>query len=383
MAGPLFTVEEMASWEARKVDARVELPGDEVFHRGSPRPYNKSASDRAQAVDQAWRVERLRRIRGRPEDLLDMLLVAFREKGSMPITLEAVYTGLGDRLKAADTAEIRKHIHTVLRGLKAIPRSWAKSATTRFFRGIGKQGEKPWAEKPGAGVLSKDYGWKTFEAEWFVGLFYQGPMSGVFFADDSVDPYSEEGREVDEDGGNRFAATTKSRDDEFFDTLISILETRGLAADIDKPDIPAPKPHKVKVFKTGDVINAKNLRDLPAGSLVRLVVVTYPSGFRGPTSPVEFEAEECTYDLVLVEREPGELRVRPVMQGKAFASRQMTSTSLYRASYERNEVTATYIEPWAGEVLDVEIARDGWKPKKRKVRRQREGKYPDDKYIPV
>jgi hypothetical protein len=378
---PLFSAADMSLWDAKKAEARVARPSDEIYHPTSPNPYNKSANARVWAIESAWRVERLRRIRSRPDDVLNLLLVAFLEKGSTPITWEEVFEGgLGDRLKTADTPETRKHVHTVLRGLKAVPRSWAKSATTRFFRGIGKQGESPWSEKPGAGVLSKAYGWKTFEAEWFVELFYRDPMSGVFFADDSVDPYSEEGHEVDEEGGNRFAATTKSRDDEFFDTLIGLLEARGLAIEIDKPDIPAPKPHKPKVFQPGDVITARNLRDLPVGSHIRWIMTDYPYGSRAPTT-TEFETEERTYEFVLVERQPKELQVRPVMQGKAFGIRPMPSSILYKTDYSRDETEATYLGPWTGEVIDIEVSRDGWKPKTKKTKRRREGTYPNEKFI--
>lgn len=377
MGAPLFSTAEMAAWEAKKTAARIHRPEDVVFRADSPNPYYQSVYDRLRAIESAWEVERLRRIRSRSDDLLNLLLVAFHERGSQAITWEDVYEGgLGDRLSAANTPEVRKHVHTVLRGLKSVPRSWAKSATTRFFRGIGKQGEPPWSEKPGAGVLSKDYGWRTFEAEWYVEFFYREPLNGVFFTDDSVNPYSEEGHEIDEEGGNRFAATTKSRDDEFFDTLISILEARGLAPDIDKPNIPPPKPHKAKVFAPGDVITSRNLRDLPKNAHVRWVVVEYADGYMARNT-TEFEATERTYEFVLDDREPGHLQVRYVMQGKAFNPQKMSSSDLYKTtSYRHNEVQATYLGQWDGEVLDVEVK--GWKPKStRKVRRRREGtEYP-------
>lgn len=374
----LFTEKEMETWAAKKKEAQQDQPSDEIFHRDSPHPYNKSAWNRLQMIDNAWRVERLRRIRSRPDDVLNFLVVAFHERGSQPITWEDTFgKGFGDRLTQADTPQVRRHLHDVLEGLRVVPRSWATSATTRFFRGIGKQGEKPWSEKPGAGVLSKEHGWKTFEADWFVGLFYNSLMAGVFFTDDSIDPYGEEGREVLEEGGNRFAVTSNIRDDAFFDDLINRLAARGLAVDIVKPEVVPPKPRKVKVFQTGDVITEKNLRDLPTNSHLQWTVVQYPGGYRGQ-QPEIFEAEERTYELVVLERETGILKTRPVMSGKAFSPQEIVSSSLYKKRYDKNEVTATYLGPWTGETLDVEVAR--WTPKTRKVTRRRVGAFPDETY---
>ncbi len=365
MGAPLLTAADMADWDAKKAAAGQGRDGDEIYHPASPTPYNKSASDRVSAVSAAWRVERLRRIRARPSDLLDGLLVAFSERGKDVLLLEDVFEGkLGERLAIADNPENRRHLHTILQGLRVVPRSWAKSATTRFFRGNGKQGDGAWATKPGAGVLSKDYGWTGFEAEWFISLFYNSLLAGVFFTDDSVDLSSAEAHEIEADGGNRFAATRKDRDDEFFDALIGVLEARGMAAGIEVPHRDPPKVRKPRVFKVGDVITASNLRDLPDGAIVEMSLVEYPSGAHWQKPAAAFEAEVHIYECVLAGRDKKSLYLRPIVSGIAFAPRPMSPGSLHRkGGTGRDEVQSVYKGQHTGPVIEAALDRDrGWVP---------------------
>ena len=256
-----------------------------------------------------------------------------------------------------------------------MPRSWAKSATTRFFRGIGKQAKEPWASKPGAGVLGTDYGWKTRESEWFIGLFY-GYWYGIsiadlFFSDDSPDCYGEDAAEIRDEGGNPFAATRKERDTSFIDTLLEILEKRGLADDIAAPAEKVPKPRKVKEFKPGDVITSRNLRDLPEGAHLRWTFADYPHGHmaRGNYDTI-WTATLNTFEMVLVGRGTGYAQVRPIVDGRAFGVLDISSSKLYKEDWDWCEPVAEYLGQWDGEVIDVQIDRKAWKPKKSKAKRK-------------
>ena len=380
MKAPLFTAEELESWKQRERDAKVPRPDDNVFHPDSPRPYNESAWVRAKAVQVAMSIERYRRIRLRPENILDALTVAFYEKGTLPLIWDDIWEGgLGDRLVGADSPDTRRWLHTVLQGLRAVPRSWATSATTKFFRGIGKQGEAPWSSKPGAGILSKDYGWTTDAAAWFVGLFYKYPLDKLFFSDDSPDPYGDEGREIADEGGERFAATRKDRDDAFFDALLKILEDRGLG---DMPDaqVKVPKPHKARAWTVGDKITSRNIRDVPEGAYIEWRLVMPEGG--GPYREGDFQYVHNTYGLVFGTRNAGRVDVRPVVKGTAFGWQGMASSSLYKVmSYRYAEAEAIYQGMWKGPVLDVEINDKAWKAlrtqivKMRTVRVEEDGKF--------
>jgi len=338
---PLFTAEELTDWDSMLEKAKETRDTDEFPHRN--RQYNQSRCDRISAYHKAFQMERLRRIEARPGDVVDLLLVAFHEKGKTPITWEAAFGGLDDRLKAANTPETRRHVHTVLQGLRVAPRSWAKSATTRFFRGTGKQGKPPWSNKVGAGVLAKEYGWKTYEATWFVEFFYYHPLCDLFFSDDSPDCYGEEAHEIDEEGGNRFAATRKERDDEFFEALTEVLEERGLADEIVMPDKKPVKVRKPKVFKPGDRITTRNARDLPEGSHFRLTL--HLTDWEGTHPDRKAVANHHTLEAVYVTRtKPGLYKVRPVVAGMAVAS----------VSTDKNLLNdAEYIGPWEGAVEDT------------------------------
>lgn len=351
---PLFTAEDLAEWNARYDEAKTPRDTDEFPYPN--RQYNASLQARVSAHHQAFKMERLRRIAARPEDVANLLLVAFHEKGTTPLSWDEAFGGLGERLTAADTPETRKHVHAVLTALKTVPRSWAKSAATRFFRGTGAQGKPPWSNKPGAGVLSKDYDWKQYQAEWFMEFFYTGHFCDLFFPDDSPDCYGAEAYEIDEAGGNRFAATRKERDDEFFDALIGVLEARGLAQVIDKPDIPQPKPHKAKVFQPGDKVTTKNVRDLPSGSHIRFTL--HLSGRAGPRGA---EGHDVTRHYVLegvyVERKkPGLYEIRPLVAPGVVVSPVLVNKWAF--------ADAEYIGPWGGQTLDgVEVKRyevEGW-----------------------
>lgn len=356
---PLFSAEEEAEWEARRQDALRERPGDDVHVRSDGSKYNSSTWPRTRQVARSKKIARRNKMRARPEDILAVLLVGFQEKGSVSMSPEEIWeTGLGDRLKAANTPENRRHVYEIIQGLQQVPRSWATSATTRFFRGTGKQAKPPWSEKPGAGLLSKDYGWTTDQTNWYVSLFYNSYFfDGIFFSDDSPDPYGAEGREVEEEGGDRWAATTKERDDSLFTSLLKLLEEQGLADAVPKPKVKKVKPRKAKTWKIGDKINSRNLRDLPQGALIKLEHGDYPWGWR---KEEKFTAKIKVREMVFEGRETGTIKVRPVVEGRAFGKIDFSSSLLYKQDWQIPEAVATYEGQWEGETINVKVDKSSW-----------------------
>lgn len=380
MPGPIFTPEEIAAWDAKEEAAKVWQDTDEVYHKDSPRPYNRSVGMRVNEVHRARRWDWIRKVRARPEDVLALYLVALNERGAQPIGVDDVFDGkLEDRVKAADTPENRKLMHTVLQGLKGVPLSWARSATTRFFRGIGKQAKEPWASKPGAGVLGTAYGWKTRESEWFIGLFYGqfgawgygASLGDLFFTDDSPDCYGEDAEDIYDEGGDPWAATRKERDTSFIDALLEILDERGLADEIDKPKAKKPKPRKVKVWKPGDKVTSRNLRDLPKGAHLQWTVAEYPNAYLARDKyDTVWNAKLRIREMVVEARDVGKVFVRPVLEGRAFAPRNLSSTALYKEDWDCPEPETIYLGMWEGDVIDVQIDRNAWKPKTKTAKRK-------------
>ena len=370
MGSPLMTPEEIAEWDAKATAAKVWRDTDDVMRPEGPRPYNKTVNGRVYEVERARRWAWLAKMRARPEDILSILLIAFYEKGSDPIHYSDVFEGnVDDRLKVADNPTTRAHVHAVLSGLQIVPRSWATSATTRFFRGIGKQGKAPWSEKPGAGILSKDHGWTTTQASWFIGFFFGHRWGGVsigdlFTTDDSPDCYGEEAGEVYDEGGNPFAATRVERDEDFYASLTGILEARGLG-DIPQAQVKVAKPRKVKVWDIGDKVTSRNLRDLPENAILEWRRVE--KQWDRKLGPDCYTLTTRWYRLVFCGRpETGKIYMRPVVKDVAFGKKRTRSTAFYKEGGWRDiEVEATYQGLWDGQVMDVEITDKAWKVSKR------------------
>ena len=87
----LFTPEELADWEARLAEAKKPRDTDEFPYPN--RRYNASLQKRVSAHHKAFRMEQLRRIEARPGDVVNLLLVAFHEKGTNTITFEEAFDG--------------------------------------------------------------------------------------------------------------------------------------------------------------------------------------------------------------------------------------------------------------------------------------------------
>ena len=67
--------------------------------------------------------------------------------------------------------------------------------------------------------------------------------------------------------------------------------------------------------------------------------------------------------MVSLNRETGKVTLRPVMKGKAFAERVLSSKLLYDKGSDREHKTE-YRGQWAGEILDVEVK---WEPIKERI----------------
>ena len=352
---PLFTDKEMKEWEDRENEAGKTRTTDKVGNN-----YNLTARQRLIEVEKSFELEKVRRIRKRHKEILDGLLTAMYEKGSAPIDWEKILTqGVEpSRLEKADVPWMRTRLHTVLSALKVVPRSWGATAVTRFLRGVGKQGKPPWSNKTGAGCMNKDWGWKQNEVTWFVGHFfpYYGELKNVFFCDDSPEAYGEEAEEIRNSGGDQFAATRNERDDDLLNALIKMLEERGLTT-LKAPAPKKTKTRKKKVFKPGDTINQRNLRDVPIGATMRWTFTRYPYGaFSLKNAGTPFEVEIETYDMVLVGRERGMLKIRPVSDDVAYHAHDMRSSRIYSAdSYqqEEQENKCKYLGQWDKEVSDI------------------------------
>jgi len=355
MPSPLFSPEEMFSWDQKRTEAKIERVGDTIYHPDSPNPHNASARTRVYRVGHSFTLTKLNRMADRPEAIVNGLLIWFHHKGTEPVTWEDFFERVVDpRLTVADNPTSRKLLHTVLSGLSKIPRSWGKSAAVRFFRGTGKQATMG-LKYPGLGVLGKEYDWKQREAEAMLSPFYYGLFSKLFMEDDSPDSYGEEASEIEEEGGNRWAATRKERDDEFFKTLLGILEARGLDPDVEKPVLKAPKPRKAKIFKPGDTIQARNVRDLPSGTHFRWTHKKRDTTRGTVDKPGKRVTRVRTYEGVYVARnKPGSYTLRPVMDDVAFGPKKDCGSHVWDE--------AEYIGTWSGTTVAAEVKE--WKPLK-------------------
>lgn len=117
MPGPIFTAHEITSWDAKDAEAKVWRDTDEVYHKDSPRPYNRSVGDRVNEVLRARSWAWVRNLRARPDEVLDLYLLALAERGKDTIVLDDLFEGkLEERVGAADTRKNRKLMHLILQG---------------------------------------------------------------------------------------------------------------------------------------------------------------------------------------------------------------------------------------------------------------------------
>lgn len=273
MSQPLFTPEEISAFnlkqerlDKKRKEGSISWDDCSKEHINNQRAHEMEKTKRAQA---------------RAEEFLNALIILVGNRGTKYVPFDMAFEKSGSHdlkkeLAKHDTPEVRRTLYTILKALTEVPKSWARSAFVRFLRGIGKQKNEKYH---GAGMLGAQYGWKgnevTFICEVVAGsheLYAQVLMS---YAD--MEKEIREIREADPefqitDYSVKFKAVNVERDVKFLNQLCSILEAKGLAA-VPTPSPEKPtKPRKVKVFKPGDVIRRKDLRDLPLPAHVRIKI---------------------------------------------------------------------------------------------------------------
>lgn len=292
MIKPFFTEREQKSWAEKKKRANKELPTDNS---------RMDSFYRLQEVRNQLKGEKLRRILSRPEDVAHILLVALDQRKKAFLSESVFYESYEKQIQKADTEKNRRILWTTLEALKHIPLSWGKTATVRFFRANGVQGKEPYCNRVGSNLFGKEQGWTARDATSFVGSFYNGILGEAFMYDMSLDPYSEEARSLEKDGGNRWAQTSKERNEEFIEAIQEILKEKGLGSEI---SITSPKK---TTFEAGDFISKRTAKDLPKGSVF------------------EWKRKGKTFTGVFVKKVGSGYEVQPIVEGKVFAPKSSSS----------------------------------------------------------
>ena len=193
---------------------------------------------------------------------------------------------------------------------------------------------------------------------------YCWPVGDLIMPDDSVDPYTEEGHEIDAEGGERFAATRKERDSDMLATLRGILEARGLGPELVMATPMPAKKRKPKTFKKGDKITSRMVRDVPEGSHFTWQFIRRQRNKSG-----NMGERRVTFDAVYLKRvKPGVHVIRPIQEGVAFASKEMHAHLLGGKIFD----DATFVGPWTGKIMEVEVM--GIKPTTEKFVRKTKDK---------
>ena len=259
---PLLTVEEDAVWDQR------QRQGDYTHKANTQRMRNNLICQRAQA---------------RPEPYLNGLIMLVGSRLTFgPTEIPQCYTDKVDSQWAVyDSPEARWWLDKVLEGLTHMPRSYAMSAATRYFRGIGKQAK---LDKPGVGLLSTTNGWKNAEVDTLMRLImgmtwdsYTIALGAVLLKTEDIGRYSDAAQgyseeEVDElwETDAIHSATRVERDDEFIAKLRGMLAERGMTpATLNTNPKKAPKPRKTHIFVKGEAIKSRHVRDLVEGTIIQ------------------------------------------------------------------------------------------------------------------
>jgi len=274
MADPLFTKKEREHQKNQLESLEKKASGENFSRYWAER----------ESLGRAFKIEEVKRVQARADEYLNTLIIMVGYRGSKYIDFESAFSQsdsdlLKKELAKADTSENRRFLYTILKALIETPSSWGKSAFARFLRGNGKQ---KGAKYHGAGMFGVDYGWKGDEVNnlctILVGESYRDqPYARPLMSHVSHEQIEREMTEADPefeviDHGAIYKATRVEKDLEFIQKLCDKLEAKGLAA------VPAPKeqkpsePRKVKVFKAGDVIRRRDLRDLPLPAHVRISI---------------------------------------------------------------------------------------------------------------
>ncbi|MDO8493544.1 MAG: hypothetical protein Q7S19_03320 [bacterium] len=330
MAEPLFSAEESSLHKSEIDKLREERKYDEIEN-----------------VRQAFMLEGVRRAQSRPEELLNGMIICVGSRGHKYVLLDEAFTHSDskknkDALNSFDTPEARRNLYTILRALVEVPRSWAWSAFTRFLRGIGKQNG---AKYHGAGMFSVRYGWKEREVSAIAYVMTCDSYRGYTTYSSVLMSYADTMKEIEEeDRYNRakFYAVRAERDIPFLNKLCEMLEARGLGPIPALPDEKPKKEREIKIFKAGDIVRQKDLRDLPLPALVRISVTKIFKGKEGEKDQrVAGQMDEVItrihekhyYDYYVVAKD-----------GKAYKY-------FMGYSFKTNLDGATFLGEWKGEIV--------------------------------
>jgi len=240
----LYTADERHAWMDRYRDVRWPASGWQAANGWQA----------ASQVGRAWAAETIRRIERDPTPYLQGLVIVMGSRGAEPrgvvtgcwhvnghgqVSAPGWYERAVDRpdeweamYQKYNTDDTRQNLHTLLSALAEIPQSWAMSAFKRFLRGIGKQ---KGAKYTGAGMFDRNSGWKAREVEGVARLLAdsRGTMFGALwpadplnYYDPDYDPYGALGGEIEDEGGDRWAATRVERNKPFIDKLCKMLEAK-------------------------------------------------------------------------------------------------------------------------------------------------------------
>lgn len=306
--------------------------------------------DEQDAINKAHQIETIRRAQARPNDFLNGLLVLVGNRGASYLEFDTAFDHSTDpkvtkEIIAANTPEARRNLYTILRALTEVPKSWATSAFCRFLRGTGKQKD---AKYHGAGTFGVRYGWKEQEVEQICriitsrGMYADCLMSYADVADEihNADPDFEI-----VDYHTTFTATRVERDVTFLNTLCKLLEGQGLGPVPTPAPVKPKKARKIKVFKSGDIVRKKDLRDLPLPAHVR-VAIERRATFDDPWT-------EDSLELVVIGlNDGGYFEYAVVTPNAKTAYKESEYCSTKRKDFIDG---ATFLGKWTGEIAKKKI----------------------------
>lgn len=267
-----------------------------------------SQLDRAKRFDQYWQEQekltkcftylKVERMLQRGAEYLRFLngLVAACRLVDTPITWDNRYVqcGSSDKITQHDlrrvvrldtqawaetlwTPEHRWWTQKLLEAIRVLPGNVAATGVRKHLRGLAKK--KRVGYDP---VFTSERGWKDAQVEQLAFILFTElgyPLLSSFapgYDGDYLATLSQEEREKLR--GNRYAVTQTAVNKDFVDDLLrQLMDTDRQPPPAPEPKIPS-KPRKVKQFKVGDKVTARNMRDVPAGSILQTAELYYIQG---------------------------------------------------------------------------------------------------------
>lgn len=274
MSNPLFTAAEEAA-HTSKINALRQK------YYTNQNDYSRYSAESA-AVENAHRIEEVRRAQARAEEFLDALIVLVGSRGANYVDFESAFSQSSDpeyrkAVMAYNTPEARRNLYTILKALTEIPKSWATSAFVRFLRGNGKQ---KGAKYHGAGYFGVLYGWKEEEVHSIANILTGDRWGTRHSYCQVLMRYADVEQEIREqdpdyevvDYNAHFYATRAERDIKFINKLCEMLDSQGLGPVVKPAEEKPKKERKVKQFHSGDIIRKSNIRDLPLPAHVQIPI---------------------------------------------------------------------------------------------------------------